>query len=683
MSDKNLTVGIEVGGTFTDLVLLEGQEALTHKVPSTPSDPSQGALRGLDEILELAGRKASQVETLLHGSTIAANALLQRRGAPTAFITTRGFRDILFTQRADRTTIYGLTYRKPKPLVRREHCLEVDERLAANGEVVVPLDARDLLQRLEILVERDGIESVAICLLHSYVNPEHEQELASLILARHPGIRVTTSSEIAPEHREYERASTTTINAYLSPVISSYLSRFEQGVRDRGYTGTPLIMQSSGGVVPIQLAGSVAAGMFLSGPSAAATGATVVARALHNANVISLDVGGTSSDVCLIAEGMAHTTLKGTAEFSVDGLPLSLMMTDIVTIGAGGGSIASLTPAGLLDVGPQSAGAVPGPACYGRGGDRFTLSDAMLLLGLLDATEPLPGGIQLDAARSTAAASELSAALRLKPSELADRTYRIVTSKMAQAIRRISVKRGYDPREYALLPCGGVGGLVACAVAEELGIARIVVPHHPGIFSAFGLCKADLRMDYIQAISALRCDALTPDRLRYDLGALAQRAVQDFQRIGHDPQDVRLAFSADARYAGQGYEVRVEIDRDTVSVDAGKPIADSFHDAHQRQYGKSFPQHGVELMALRLTATLTRDHSLLTYAPGTTGHARRAVRLGGEVVDYEVLDRASLPVGYIGDGPLLLAETTTTSLVAPGWRCQVLDNGLVEMSRRS
>ncbi|MGZ0190061.1 MAG: hydantoinase/oxoprolinase family protein, partial [Alphaproteobacteria bacterium] len=407
-----MIVGIEVGGTFTDLIAINGDGVATiHKTPSTPDDPSRAAITGLNELLAQMGATGADVTELLHGSTIAANALIQRKGANVALITTDGFRDVLFIQRQDKTVVYDMFYQKPAPLLTRDRVFEVEERLAADGSVVTPFNEAQAVEIIDKIVAEDGVDSIAICLLHAYANSAHEQALGRLIAERHPDVFVSLSSDIAPEHREYERMSTTVISAFVRPVVDRYLSRFEEAVRDVGVGNPPLIMLSNGGVAPVEAARQLAANMFLSGPAAAVTGAAATARMIGTPNIISIDVGGTSSDVCLITGGTPETTVKGTSEFSVEGLPLNIIMTDIVSIGAGGGSIAWVDGGGMLQVGPQSAGAMPGPACYGHGGTAFCLTDAMLLMGLLDPRIELPGGIVLDPERSKAASAPLQATL--------------------------------------------------------------------------------------------------------------------------------------------------------------------------------------------------------------------------------------------------------------------------------
>lgn len=679
-----MIVGIEVGGTFTDLVMADPSGGVAvHKLPSTPADPSVAAIEGLRELLEKTGKPATAIGELLHGSTIAANALIQRRGARTALLTTRGFRDVLFIQRQDKSVVYDMFYRKPQPLISRAMVFEVNERMDARGNVVEPLDEAQVRTLMRRIAEKEDVESIAVCLLQAYANPAHEQAVGALIGELHPHVRVSLSSDVAPEHREYERTSTTVIDAYIGPAVDAYLTRFGQRAAETGYAGTPLIMQSNGGVVPLETARRRTANMFVSGPAAAVTAAAEIARASDMPDVISIDVGGTSCDVCLITGGMPQTTVKGTAEFSVDGLPLNVVMTDIVTIGAGGGSIAHVDAGGMLQVGPESAGADPGPACYGRGGDAFTLTDAMLLLGLLDPAKPLPGDITLRPDLAEQAAAALSADLGLAPAALAERVYRIAISNMAQALRRVSVQRGYDPRGYALLPCGGAGALIAAALAEEVGMRRILVPPHPGIFSAYGLAVADLRIDYVRADGAVRADTLTREAFLERLAGLRREAVAEFSALGYAPDALDFRFAVDARYVGQGYELRVPLDPGEIERDGAAPLIGKFHALHARQYGHSFSQNRVEAISFRLTAIHSRPAPAVQPPADAAGIGigRQDVILPGASAAYTVYDRTHLPPGFATDGPAIVVEATTSTPVPPGWRLEVLANGAITLTR--
>lgn len=680
-----MIIGIEVGGTFTDLVAADEAGRLTvHKLPSTPHDPSAAAIQGLREILALTGVKANDIQELLHGSTIAANALIQRKGARTALITTRGFRDVPFIQRQDRQNVYDMFYRKPESLVSRDRVYELTERLDAKGQVVEAFDDTQAVALARSLVE-DGIESVAVCLLHAYANPAHERRMGELLAREAPTIRVSLSSDVAPEHREYERASTTLIDAFVGPSVERYLRHYGDQAAELGFTGAPLIMQSNGGVVPLARARRLTAGMFVSGPAAAVTAAGVTAVLSDCPNVISVDVGGTSCDVCLIADGVPRTTGKGSAEFSVDGLPLNVVMTDIVTIGAGGGSIAHLDRGGMLQVGPQSAGASPGPACYGRGGDAFCLTDAMLLLGLLDAEVPLPGDIHLDIDASHRAAAPLGAHFGLDAVAVATRVFRIAVENMAQALRRVSVTRGFDPRDFALLPCGGAGPLVATALAEAVGMNTILLPPHPGILSALGLAVADVRMDYVRADGALRVTDDSADEVLSRMRELADSAADEFVALGYQREQLLEAFSADIRYVGQGYELRVDVDVAGIEARGAAILLEQFHQQHATQYGYSAPARAVEIISLRLTARVPRETP--SVAPETVHEmpARsRDVLLGSDVAEpYRILARGTLKAGATINGPVVISEPTTSTPVPPHWKATALSSGAVRLSRET
>lgn len=678
-----MIVGIEVGGTFTDLIAISGDGTSTiHKTPSTPDDPSRAAITGLTELLAKLDAQGGDVTELLHGSTIAANALIQRRGANVALLTTAGFRDVLLIQRQDKSVVYDMFYQKPAPLLTRDRIFEVPERLGAGGEVATPLDEPAVVELVDRLAA-EGVDSIAVCLLHAYANPTHEQAIGRMIAERHPDIYVSLSSDIAPEHREYERASTTVISAFVRPVVDRYLSRFETSARDAGATAPPLIMLSNGGVAPVEAARKLAANMFLSGPAAAVTGAAAVARSLDAPNIISIDVGGTSSDVCLITGGQPETTVKGTSEFSVEGLPLNIVMTDIVSIGAGGGSIAWIDAGGMLQVGPQSAGAAPGPACYGHGGEDFCLTDAMLLMGLLDPRIELPGGIRLDPELSRKAAADLAARLGFDAMELAERVFRIAAANMAQALRRVSVKRGYDPRDYALFPCGGAGALIATAVADEVDIGEVIVPPNPGVFSAVGLAVSDVRMDYVLAEGAQAAGGVSPAAYRTKLDGLRARARAAFEGLGYDAATLRLEFAVDARYRGQGYELRIPVEADRLESEGGAYLANGFHDEHARQYGHAFRDRDVDVISIRLSAVRPRggevtpvEASALALPPGD-----RTVRLAGETLDYPTLARATLAEGFAGAGPALIVEDSTTTLAPPGWTIEAADSGVLRLKR--
>lgn len=678
-----MIVGIEVGGTFTDLIAMPDEgPAVIHKIPSTPDDPSRAAVAGLTELLARMDASGGDVRELLHGSTIAANALIQRRGANVALLTTAGFRDVIFIQRQDKSVVYDMFYQKPQPLLTRDQVHEIPERLGADGAAIHPLDEAAVTEIVDRLVGQ-GVDSIAVCFLHAYANPAHEQAVGRLIAARHPGVYVSLSSDIAPEHREYERASTTVISAFVRPVVDRYLSRFQDSAAAEGVANPPLIMLSNGGVAPVEAARRLAANMFLSGPAAAVTGAASVARATGALNIISIDVGGTSSDVCLITGGQPETTVKGTSEFSVEGLPLNIVMTDIVSIGAGGGSIAWIDGGGMLQVGPQSAGAAPGPACYGHGGADFCLTDAMLLMGLLDPRIALPGDIQLDPDLSRTAAAPLAERLGLDEVALAERVFRIAAANMAQALRRVSVKRGYDPRDYALFPCGGAGALIATAVADEVDIREVIVPPNPGVFSAVGLAVSDVRMDYVLAEGAQLASTLGAADFGAKLESLRERAREAFGALGYDASDLRFEFAVDARYRGQGYELRVAVEAERLETEGSAYLAQNFHAEHARQYGHGFEDRDVEVISVRLSAVRPRGGEAPPVKSGgfDLPPGDRKVQIGGKMREYPTLARGALPDDFTGEGPALIIEESTTTAAPPGWRISLGAAGVLRLTR--
>ena len=478
-----MRVGVEVGGTFTDLVAVEGDRVRIAKVPSVPARPDEGALAAIDD----AGIGLDSVTDLVHGSTVATNAILERKGAPIAFLVTKGFRDLLLLQRHNRNRIYDLFYRKPEPVANRRDTYEVAERIDSDGSVIAALDEDATARLLEQALSDKGYGAVAVCLLNAYANPTHERAVAAMIRARFPDLSVTCSSDVTREFREYERASTTTLAAYVQPVIDAYLARFEDRLSDGGFTGRFSVMQSNGGRLPAEAMGRNAITSLFSGPAAGVIGAVRQAGLSGFDNLITLDMGGTSTDVCLVAGGRPDLS----TETEVDGLPIRTPVLDIVTVGAGGGSIVWADDGGMLRVGPQSAGADPGPACYGRGGTEPTITDAHLIRGSMRAEAFLGGAMRVDGDAARRAFEDLAAQFEMSPEEFSDSAVRVAEANIVGAIQLVSTERGRDPRDYVLVPFGGAGPLHAARVAEELGIGTILVPPNAGVLSAFGLLASD------------------------------------------------------------------------------------------------------------------------------------------------------------------------------------------------
>ncbi len=659
-----MRVGVEVGGTFTDLVAIDGETVTVAKVASTPARPDEGALAALEAATILLGG----VEDLVHGSTVATNAILERKGAPTAFVTTAGFRDILALQRHSRRSIYDLAYAKPEPVVRRRDCHEIEERMGPDGAVVAALDIAAAEARLRAILDGGDYRAVAVCLLNAYANPAHEMQLAELLAKIDPGLSVTCSHDVTREFREYERASTTTLAAYVQPVIDSYLSRFEASLGERAFAGRFSVMQSNGGRLPAAAMGRNAITSLFSGPAAGVIGAVRQAGLSGYRDLITLDMGGTSTDVCLVADG--QPAISGETE--VDGLPIRTPVLDIVTVGAGGGSIIWVDDGGMLRAGPRSAGADPGPACYGKGGTQATVTDAHLTRGTIRAEARLGGHMTLDAAAAEASLGPLAERFERGREEIAADAIRVADANIVRAIQLVSTERGRDPRDYALVPFGGAGPLHAAAVAAELDIATVVVPPNAGVLSAYGLLASDY-VTYETRTRRIMVDGDAADQVRAVFQELGQAADDRFAALGVTG-DVDYSHTLEMRYVGQAFEVPVPLTAaDLDALDEASLLA-HFDTAHHRvfEFGGSGGLARAEIVSFRLGSAVS---------PGTLPALREAAQ-GGTATEVEIFDagarttaalwlRAALPRGEWLDGPLLVEDVTSTILVPAGWRARV------------
>ena len=665
-----MRVGVEIGGTFTDLVAIDEDGALSVcKVLSVPSSPAEGALAALDTW----GERLDGVEVLVHGSTIATNTVLERTGATTALVVTEGFRDVLEIQRHERTRVYDLYYQKAVPIVPRHLVLEVDERIAADGSVIRPLgDTGRLLSELGRLIEEEHVESVTVVLLNSYRNAMHEEALGRAIRERFPQVPVSTSVEVLPQFREYERASTTVMSAYLKPVIQRYMDTLREGLSARAFDGDLHIMQSNGGIFPVAAAQQQAVNVILSGPAAGVVGAARVAAAAGYRNIITLDMGGTSTDVCLVHDGTPRTTVEN----HIDGLPIVVPMVEIITVGAGGGSIAYMDPGGMLKVGPASAGADPGPSCYGGGGVEPTVTDANVLCGLIRPAKFFGGNLRLRPDLASAALSRLAGALEMELDALAEGIVRVASSNMMDAIRLASLERGHDPRDYALVAFGGAGGLHACSLAEDLEIGTVLVPRHPGLLSAYGLLVSDFRREFVRTELTRNAD-VRADRVLDVFADLGNRGRQEFERYHVSRSGLVLTPSVDLRYLGQELDLNIAVDLSRVREERLHPAVEAFHGAYDRRCGHSFPHAEVEVVNYRLTVTAPNEAPPLH--PGAAngrphGDAGK-VYAGGRWVDCAFFERQRLPAGFSAIGPTVVEEATATTFVPPGWRVSVDDLG--------
>jgi len=657
-------LGVDVGGTFTDFLLWEDGELRVYKRPSTPDDPSRGVLAGLDE----AGWSPEEV---VHGSTVATNAVLERKGAKTALITTKGFRDVLAIGRQTRPKLYDLEPRRPPPLIPDALRFEVDERLDHHGDVLVKLTKRDAEATLDRVAKR-GVESLAVCLLFSFLNPAHERMVRDA--ARRRGIPCSASFEVLPEHREYERMSTTALNAYVAPVMERYLDRLGDGLRKRG-TFRLRIMQSNAGSARATVASAQAVRTVLSGPAGGVAGAFHIAKDAAVEQIITFDMGGTSTDVCLCDGAVPFTS-----ESEIDGLPVRTPTVDVHTVGAGGGSIARIDAGGALRVGPESAGADPGPACYGKGSEP-TVTDAHLVLGRLRPDRFLGGRMELDVRAAERALQPLAKSFDGDVHAAAASVVRVANASMERALRVISVERGHDPRRFTLVAFGGAGPLHACDLASALGIPRVLVPPFPGVLSAFGMAAAPITTDHAQALLAV-ADTSVALRKRLDrvFATLESQARGELATQGYERR-VRVTRSLDLRYAGQSYELTVPV----TSTDASR-YTKVFHVAHERRYGHSDAGRPVEIVAVRVQAAAPgvsiASGPVLARGKSSAQAGRATVRFDRER-KTSMYDRDDLRSGDRLRGPALVLQLDATTVVPPGWRGRVdgVGNLLLERER--
>lgn len=703
-------LGVDVGGTFTDLVYFDGGAIRIFKLLSTRADPARALLDGM------AGLEVTPDAIVSHGTTVATNALLEHTGARTALITTEGFRDVLAIGRQTRPALYRLKFEPRWLPVPDDLRFEAPERVAPDGRILIPLDERAAAAVLDQVVA-SGAESLAVCLLFSFANPAHEQTIARLAEAR--GLSTSLSSVILPEFREFERTSTTVLNAYVSPLMARYLDALEAGLRSGGRdqaagvreqvartTKTPRrqeetdsyfvssclcgqtshasshplrIMQSSGGILSAAAARREAVRTLLSGPAAGVAGAFHVASLAGCDHVITFDMGGTSTDVSL-----ADGRIRRTSEGSVEGWPVRVPMIDIHTVGAGGGSIAWADEGGALRVGPASAGSEPGPACYARsnggGGRDFTVTDANLLLGRLEARHFLGGRMMLDIAAAEAAAAPLARRLGLTTVALAEGVIRVADARMEQAIRVISLARGFDPRRFTLLPFGGAGPMHALTLAEALNIRRVLVPRYPGVLSALGLTLADFTVDHSRTVLRPLAETATEDLAAAFAPLLAQGRAE-LAAEGFAGEAIVLERALDLRYRGQSFELTIPVDAPDPGPDSGPDpaeVAAAFHAAHAARYGYARPDAAVELVTVRVTAHGLRDKPELPPAspaaspdPGAAQVGETRLRADGRWHSAPIYGRGLLLPGHVLTGPALVVQEDATTVLLPGWRATV------------
>ena len=655
-----------MGGTFTDAAVVAAGRLVTAKVPTTPEDQSRGVMEAVEQALARAGSGPSEVARFAHGMTVGTNALLEERGARTALIATGGFTDVIEIARQKRPELYRLCRGRPSPLVPEALRFPLLERMGPDG-VVVPLDHRSLEEVLDGVAGAD-VEAVAISLLHSFAHPEHEQHVAAAIAERLPATHVSVSHEVLPMFREYERTSTTVIDAYLSPLLRRYLERL---VEEAARTGLPEpeIMQSSGGVLSASATARHAAWTVLSGPAGGAVGAAYLGELAGAHDIISFDMGGTSCDVAVVEGGK----LRQTAERTIEGRVLQLPMVDVHTVGAGGGSVGWVDRGGALRVGPRSAGADPGPACYGRGGTEATVTDANLLLGYLGGESSLAGSVRLDVEAARRAVQALAGHARLGVDETAWGMVQVADQEMLRALRVVTVERGIDPRRYALVAFGGAGPMHAARVAEELEINRVLCPRAAGVLSALGLLVSERRRDLARSVLLSR-EELGEERVQDAVQALEEEALQEVP-------DGRVEVAYDLRYRGQAFELRVE------DVERPDPAAlrERFDEAHRERYGYSDPEAELELVNVRVAAIAGGAAPKLeakARSGGTAVRGRREAIFNGERMAAAVI-RGELAAGEEVGGPAICELPESTVVVPPGWTGRVRDEGTLVLEREA
>jgi N-methylhydantoinase A len=671
------TIGVDVGGTFTDIVFcdLGANQVAIHKVSTTPDDPSRGILQGIAEICRDNGIAPADIDYLLHGTTTATNAVLEHKGARAGMLTNEGFRDIIHIARHQRVEHYSIMQELPwqnRPLVKRRHRKVVKGRLGPpHGEELEPLDESGVIAAARLLKE-EGVEAVAVCFLFSYLNPAHEQRAKEILERELPGVFITTSSSVSPQFREFERFTTACLCAFIGPKMRTYVSRLEDALRDAGLRSELRVMASNGGVATPAMVSEKPVMTLLSGLAAGVLGGAWIGDLSGRRKLVTFDIGGTSADIGIVVEGrFAETDPRST---SIAGFPLLLPMIDIHTIGAGGGSIAFIDQGGAFRVGPRSAGAVPGPAAYGRGGKEPTVTDANVVLGRLDKNDFLGGSMKLDEDAAHRVIEELANSLGMSKLEAAEGVLTVINSNMANAIRSRTVQKGIDPREFALVAFGGAGPLHGVEVAAMLGFREVIVPPYPGITSAMGLLTTDLKYDTIRTQFQVSGN-VDLDRLNADIAAMEEQLRRQFVADHLEAASMAFVRDGDLRYVGQGYELKIPFPVGVIGKRELEEIWKRFHEAHEREYGHAFPANPIEIVNVRvigvgqmpkITKLAAPEGATLEKARVRTGQC--VFRIDGELQTFETsfYRRHLLPVGETFKGPAIVLQKDSTTVVPPG-----------------
>jgi len=672
-SDERAVIGIDVGGTFTDIVRLDEVtgEVTVSKVPSTRGDEASGFMRGVESVAPDLG----ELSAIVHGTTVGTNALLERKGSTAGLIATAGFRDVLEMRRRDRPNTWGL-WGTFEPVVSREHRVEVDERVGADGEVVMAVDVDDVVAAARGLLDA-GVTACCVAFINAHANPVNERSAVDAVREIWPNSHVTSAVELLSEIREFERTSTAALNTYLQPVVGDYLEQLELRLAERGFEGSFLIVQSNGGVMTSRTARALPVRTALSGPAAGVIASAHLAGVAGYGNVITCDMGGTSFDVAVIADGETVTSPQTSVDF---GLVIRTPMIEISTIGAGGGSIASVDEGGILRIGPESAGSVPGPACYGRGNDRPTVTDAHLALGRLNADEPIGGLEQLDVDAARAAIErDVAAPLGLSVDEAAAAVLTVATSRMAGAIRLVSIQRGHDPSEFIAMPFGGAGALHVCGLLSDVGLSAALIPHFPGVISAFGATIADTRHDVVQTVGRTVADVDVAD-----LSARLSDSEAELRRFTDDADlvfdDVQVRHELDMSYVGQTHTVVVDIgDPTDLTRDA---VQAAFDESYRSTYGRTLDVIQARVLSARSIIVGRRpkvDLAAVDPEGGAVMERSRRAFFDGAWSDVAVFDRLDLPVGWDAQGPVILEQPDATIVIDPGFGAVIDRFGNVEV----
>ena len=686
-------VGVDVGGTNTDLVLEADHGVFVHKVASTPQDQSEGVLKGLRELCDIAGVSPADVSLIVHGTTVATNITIEHNGAEVGMLTSRNFRDILHIGRHKRPYNFSLHFEVPwqsRPLVKRRNRISVSERiLPPDGTVEVPLDETEVLEATR-LFKRRGIKSVVIGFLFSFLNDAHERRAAEIVRAEMPDAYICTSSEVANVIREYERFSTAAMNAFVGPKTSLYLKNLQQKLVDNGFVANLRVIQSNGGVATVETCSQKAVGILMSGPAGGVIGGRAEGLLCGRSNLITVDIGGTSADISTIPDG--RIKIMNARDSYVSGHPILVPMIDLVSIGAGGGSIAYIDSAGGFHVGPRSAGAEPGPACYGKGGEEPTVTDAQMVLGRLDADKMLGGDLPLDPDLAyKAVEAKVAKPLGISPVEAALGIIKVINSNMALAIRSNSVARGIDPREFALVPFGGAGPLHGVALAEAISAKDIIVPVAPGITAAMGLLQTDMQYEHARSliVSLRHADQIAIERMNAVIDELLELCRRDLEKDGVAAGRQKFQRLAECRYHGQGFELRAQLPEGRLTSSNLAAVVASFHQQHRLDYGYHFEDGEVELITVRVIGS--EDVAPLKVArvdkadgsdiSGAFLYSRPTTFDDGQTADTPRYDRNRLRAGQQVAGPAILIQHNSTTLLPPGYVAAVAEFGNLHVYR--